>query len=383
MRVSINSVFMSNLKVNLGERSYDIIVGSNSLEKLQNFLQENSYSKTIVITDENVKKFHFPALQNIIKKTGKEFEVVTVEAGENSKSFSSLERVTEDILAKNIDRKSLIIAFGGGVVGDLAGFVAAILLRGVDFVQIPTTLLSMVDSSVGGKTAINSKVGKNLIGAFYQPKLVICDLELLKTIPVREFRSGYAEVVKYGLIRDVKFFDFLCQNRDKIFSNLPDFDNEIMAQIVTHSCLIKSQIVSEDEKESSGGVRALLNFGHTFGHALETELGYSDKLLHGEAVAIGMLMAAEMSCNLGNISREDVDLIKSHFNSVGLCIDPNEISASWNCENLVSHLYKDKKVENKNLNFILLKSIGNGYMQRSVTELEAKDIFLKFCNCKN
>jgi 3-dehydroquinate synthase len=348
------------IRVALDERSYDIVIGKNSIDYLSEFLTQKSYSKIFVITDENVAKLHLSRLPK--------FETIILPAGEQTKSFSSLEKISEEILAKGVDRKSLIIAFGGGVIGDLAGFIASILLRGIDFIQIPTTLLASVDSSVGGKTAINSKSGKNLIGSFYQPKLVLCDLEFLKTLPARELRSGYAEVVKYGLIRDKNFFEFLEKNYAKIFTH----DEEFLSKIIARSCEMKAEIVGRDERES--GDRMLLNFGHTFGHVFETETGYSDELLHGEAVALGMKMAAKMSQNLGLISKNDFDRIASHLEDCGFVTDHKKIRKNWNEENLVSHLAKDKKNENKNLTFILLKNIGDAFVSKGIAVEEFKKI---------
>lgn len=346
------------IRVELDERSYDIVIAKNSLEFLSQFLAEKSYSKIFVITDENVARLHLARLPN--------FETIIVAAGEQTKSFANLEKISEEILAKGVDRKSLIIAFGGGVIGDLAGFVASILLRGIDFIQIPTTLLAAVDSSVGGKTAINSKSGKNLIGSFYQPKLVLCDLEILKTLPARELRSGYAEVVKYGLIRDKNFFEFLEKNYPKIFTH----DEEFLSKIIAHSCEMKAAIVGSDERES--GDRMLLNFGHTFGHVFETETGYSNELLHGEAVALGMAMAAKMSQNLGLISHQEVVRIVSHLENCGFVTHHKKIRKNWNEENLISHLAKDKKNEHKNLTFILLKNIGEAFISKGVQLEEFK-----------
>jgi 3-dehydroquinate synthase len=355
---------MKKIKVELGDRSYDIVIAQNSLENLTQFLAQKSYNKIFIITDENVAKLHLARLQTTLSES----ETIIVPAGENTKSFLFFEKICEEILTKGIDRKSLIVAFGGGVVGDLAGFVASILLRGIDFIQIPTTLLAAVDSSVGGKTAINSKAGKNLIGSFYQPKLVLCDLEFLKTLPKRELRSGYAEVLKYGLIRDKNFFTFLEKNYPKIFTH----DVEFLEKIITRSCELKAEIVGRDEYES--GERMLLNFGHTFGHVFETETGYSNEILHGEAVAMGMKMAAKMSQNFGLISKDDFERIAQHLENCGFVTDPKEIRKNWNEENLISHLAKDKKNENKNLTFILLKKIGDAFIQKDVKLEEFKKI---------
>ena len=346
----------NKILVELGLRSYEILIGKNAVKNLVKFLAEKNYSKVFVITDENVAKHHLPSLQAFLKNP----EIIVTKAGEQTKSFQFLEEICEEILAKGIDRKSLIIAFGGGVIGDLSGFIASILLRGIDFIQIPTTLLAAVDSSVGGKTAINSRAGKNLIGSFYQPQLVICDLNFLKTLPQREIRSGYAEVLKYGFVYDENFLQFLEKNSDKIFIH----DEEFLTKIISRSCEIKAKIVGRDEKES--GERALLNFGHTFGHIFETETNYSDEILHGEAVALGMAMAAKMSKDFGMILENDFLRIKLHLGKCGFVIDPKEIRQNWNEQNLITHLYKDKKNEGKNLTFILLQKVGLGIIKKSV-----------------
>jgi 3-dehydroquinate synthase len=355
---------LNKVSVALNENSYDILIGADSIEYLTEFLGQKTYSKIFVISDENIAKWHLPRLAAVLQKTKIAFESILTKAGEQTKSFRFLEKICEEILAKGIDRKSLIIAFGGGVIGDLSGFIASILLRGIDFIQVPTTLLASVDSSVGGKTAINSKFGKNLIGSFYQPKLVICDLNFLKTLPARELRSGYAEIVKYGFIHDENFFEFLEKNYPKIFA----LDSEILKKTITRSCEIKAEIVGRDEKEV--GERALLNFGHSFGHLFETETGYSTEILHGEAVALGMVMAAKMSQNFSLIGEGDFLRIKSHLENCGFVIDPKKIRKNWNQKNLVSHLYKDKKNENGNLTFILLQRIGVGVIKKNVELVE-------------
>ncbi len=363
---------MNKISVNLNERSYDILIGKDSLDSLSDFLLQKKYSKIFILTDKNVDKHCASRLYEVLNNSKIHFEKIVTEAGEKTKSFLFLEKICEEILEKGLDRKSLIIAFGGGVIGDLSGFIASILLRGIDFVQIPTTLLSMVDSSVGGKTAINSNFGKNLIGSFYQPKLVICDLNFLNSLPQRELSSGYAEVLKYGLIRDIKFFEYL----EKNFSEIFNLNEEVLEKIISRSCEIKAEIVGIDEKES--GERALLNFGHSFGHIFETEVNYSDEILHGEAVALGMLMACEMSYNFKMIGENDVFRIKNHLEKVGFVIDPLKIRKKWDEKNLVSHIYKDKKNENQNLTFILLEEIGCAVIKKSVDLKEFERVLGKF-----
>lgn len=360
------------VRVNLADRSYDIIIGKDKINHLTQFLGSKNYSKIFIITDENVAKFHLAKLHEVLQQSKITHETIITKSGEQTKSFASLEKICEEILSKNADRKSLILAFGGGVIGDLSGFIASILLRGIDFVQIPTTLLSAVDSSVGGKTAINSRAGKNLIGSFYQPQLVICDLNFLQTLPMRELRSGYAEVLKYGLIQDHNFFDFLTQNHEPIFT----LDENILSEIIVKSCQAKALIVSQDEKEN--GMRALLNFGHTFGHIFETETNYSTEILHGEAVALGMLMAAKMSLNFGMIHAEDFSAIKSHLQNCGFVVDPKKLRSNWNQENLTKHLYKDKKTEGGNLTFILLEKIGSAVIRKSVAVSDFTKVLNEF-----
>ncbi len=360
----------NEIALNLGDASYKIRVGAGEIAHLKQFLQQKKYSKIFVVSDKIVANLHFAKLKEAL--TGFDPVLVRIESGEQSKSFTILEKTCEEILAQNLDRKSLLIALGGGVVGDLTGFMASILLRGVDFVQVPTTLLACVDSSVGGKTAINSKFGKNLIGSFYQPKLVICDLNFLATLPPRELRAGYAEVLKYGLIEDREFFDFLDENVEKIFAK----NQEILHKIIAKSCEIKARIVSQDEKES--GVRALLNFGHTFAHVFENELNYSNELLHGEAVGIGMLFAAQMSLNLEMIDAKEFEIIKNHITKSGLNINLKKIRQNWNIENLVKNLYKDKKTEAKNLTFILLEKIGKAAIKKSIDVAEFKKVILAY-----
>lgn len=350
---------MSNIiKVDLLENSYDIRIGAGEVSYLTQFLSQKNYSKIFIITDKNVAKLHLGKLKAQILHL--EIHEIIVKSGEKSKNFCVFEEVCDEILKNNVDRKSLIIAFGGGVVGDLAGFVASTILRGVDFIQIPTTLLASVDSSVGGKTAINSKHGKNLIGSFYQPKLVICDLDFLDTLPIREIRAGYAEILKYGLIQDEEFFEYLDKNHAEIFTK----NKETLSYIIAKSCESKAKIVALDEKE--GGIRATLNFGHTFGHVFEAENNYSDKLLHGEAVGIGMLMASKLSKNLGLLSAQNYEKIKNHIEKTGLNFDLSKVKRAFKKDDLISHLLKDKKSEKSHLTFILLEKIGQCKIDKSV-----------------
>ena len=349
---------MQTVKLDLQEKSYDIIIGQDVLKKANNFIKKQNYSKIIILADENALKFH----QNILEDNFNfDYEIIAIKSGEKSKSFENLEKIANQILEKSIDRKSALIAFGGGVVGDFCGFLASILLRGIDFIQVPTTLLSMVDSSVGGKTAINSRYGKNLIGAFYQPKLVLIDLNFLYSLESRQFLSGYAEIIKYGLIWDKEFFEYLDISKQAIIAK----DKKVLEYIITKSCQIKAEIVSRDEKESS--VRALLNFGHTFGHTLEVATNYSDELYHGEAVAIGMVMAATLSQNKGYITKTDLNKIKNHLTLIGLKTNISQVSESWDASQLIEAVKKDKKNTHGNLKFILLNEIGKAYIDRAIT----------------
>ena len=361
----------NKITLELGERSYDIIIGSNIINELERFLSEKKYSKVIIVSDSNLNKLYKDYIADVVNS----YESVVVDAGEQAKSFKVLEQVCEEILQKKIDRKTLLIAFGGGVVGDLTGFAASILLRGIDFIQIPTTLLAMVDSSVGGKTAINSIAGKNLIGSFYQPKLVLIELEFLKTLPIREFRAGYAEILKYGLIANKDFFQFLQKNYLRFFNN----DQEVTFEIVKKCCEIKAQIVGNDEKESSAiGSRALLNFGHSFAHVFEADLNYSNVILHGEAVGIGMIMAIKMSQNLGFIKQADFEEVESHLKQCGFEIDIKKFKKNWSLSNLIANLYKDKKVENGNLVFILLNKIGQAFVKKDISLSEFEKVMGDF-----
>ena len=349
---------MQTVNLDLKEKSYDIIIGKNILKKANSFVKEQHYSKIIILADENALKFY----QDLIADNFKfKYEIITIKSGEKSKSFENLEKTANQILEKEIDRKTALIAFGGGVVGDFCGFLASILLRGIDFIQIPTTLLSMVDSSVGGKCAINSKFGKNLVGSFYQPKLVAIDLNFLNSLNERQFLSGYAEIIKYGLIWDQEFFDYLDANKKQIISK----DSKVLEYIIAKSCQIKADIVSKDEKELS--IRALLNYGHTFGHTLETATNYSDELFHGEAVAIGMVMAAQLSHRKNLMSQTDLSKIKNHLKLIGLRTSANQIRESWDIEELSSAVKKDKKNTHGKLKFILLKEIGQAYIDDQIT----------------
>jgi 3-dehydroquinate synthase len=352
-----------SLRVDLGSRSYSILIGSGLLSSAgQHIAGLLPKQRLFILTDETVAGLHLSTLQNSLTQSGFSFETIIVAPGEQSKSFAVLEEVVSRILACKPERQSTLIALGGGVIGDLTGFAASILLRGINFIQIPTTLLAQVDSSVGGKTGINTANGKNLVGSFYQPLLVIADSDVLATLPDRDYLSGYAEVIKYGLIKDPEFFAWAVAHESALKSR----DLAALHYAVNVSCQHKAAIVAADERE--GGVRALLNLGHTFGHALEAETNFSDELLHGEAVAIGMVMAMQMSVQLGLCSAQSLEQVTGHLQRMGLPVSPYDIRPAWDNARLIEHMYGDKKIENGKLVFILLKAIGRAFIQKDVKE---------------
>ena len=347
--------------VALGERAYDILIGPRLIEEAGAILAERFPGRRYgIVTDEMVARAQLPRLLAGLDAAGLGYEIVTVPAGEGSKSYAVLEKVVEGLLAARLERGDMVIALGGGVIGDLAGFAAAIARRGMDFIQIPTSLLAQVDSSVGGKTGINSPHGKNLIGAFHQPKLVLADLSALDTLDPRQFAAGYAEVVKYGLIDDPGFFEWLEVNRVEIFAGGP-----ARGEAVARCCAHKARVVIADERET--GVRALLNLGHTFGHALEKDTGYSSRLLHGEGVAIGMVLAHGFSSRLGLAPGQDTGRVEAHLRQAGLPTTladiPGELGST---EALMAAIAQDKKVSRGALTFILTHGIGRAFIERNV-----------------
>ena len=351
------------VSVALGERSYDIKIGSGLLAETGALIGPLLRRKRVaIVTDETVAGHHLPKLTASLASAGIDARSILLPPGEGTKSFSGLERLCDQLLVAEIERGDLVIAFGGGVIGDLAGLASGLIKRGVDFVQIPTTLLSQVDSSVGGKTAINSKSGKNLVGLFYQPRLVVIDTGLLDTLPRRELLAGYAEVVKYGLIGDRNFFEWLETNGAKLLAG----DAPARIRAVETSCAAKARIVEADERETN--LRALLNFGHTFGHALEAATGYSDRLVHGEAVAIGMVLAFELSAQLGLAMRQDSERVRLHLKSVGLPTTLREIPGPrLDSAAIRSHMSHDKKAKDGKLTFILARGIGDAFVTSDVS----------------
>ena len=361
----------NKLRINLRENSYDIIIEHGLLSNLGALISQKSVNpKTFIVTDNNISVHWLKRTIESLSAQGISPKVLEVPVGEGTKSFINLEKIIDQLLESKVDRDSLLVALGGGVIGDLAGFAGAVTLRGIQVVQVPTTLLSQVDSSVGGKTGINVRQGKNLVGSFYQPSLVAIDTQVLETLPPRQLFAGYAEVVKYGLIKDCSFFDWLELNGKKVLEG----DKLAQQFAIFTSCRIKAEIVEADEKEQD--LRAILNFGHTFGHALEAEAGYDGNLLHGEAVSIGMVMAIELSKNLGYLSGQDAGRATKYIRNIGLPTNIKSIegSTSWNPDGLMQHMQHDKKVSNGQLRFVLLKGIGEAYLTADVEKKEVYSI---------
>ena len=349
------------VSVDLGARSYDILIGRGLITQLGDELARRlPHTRTVIVTDETVARLHLAPLHAALRARGIDQTTVTVPAGEESKSFAVLTKVVDGILASRAERNDVVIAFGGGVVGDLAGFASAITRRGMRFIQVPTTLLAQVDSSVGGKTGINSPRGKNLVGAFHQPSLVVADTGLLDSLPPRVFNAGYAEVAKIALIKDAGFFTWLEENWRAMAAGWPERDEAIAI-----ACRAKAAAVVADERDV--GVRALLNLGHTFGHALEAATGYSDRLLHGEGVAIGMVLAHDFSARHGLSPPDDTERVIRHLKAVGLPTAIGDIpGALLDAERLMTHIGQDKKVARGRLTFILTRGVGKAFVAPNV-----------------
>lgn len=363
---------IETLRVELGDRSYDIVIGSGLLaEAGKRVAALAPGAACAIVTDKNVAALYLPALEASLKSAGLRSVAIVVEPGEGSKTLGVFGRVLEEAIAAKIERRDVVVALGGGVVGDLAGFVAASLRRGARFVQIPTSLLAQVDSSVGGKTGINSPQGKNLIGAFHQPSLVLADVDVLATLPGREFRAGYAEVVKYGLIGDRRFFEWLEADGDAIFHSKAE---QICAVAV--SCKAKARIVARDETEQ--GDRALLNLGHTFGHAFERLVHYDTaRLVHGEGVAIGLTLAMRFSRDLGFCSGQDALRVERHLLGLGLPTRIKDIPGwGYSADTILEAMFQDKKVERGALTFVLLRGIGEAFVAKMV-EIDRVREFLR------
>ena len=360
------------IRVGLGARSYDVVVGSGLIQDagrlMKPFLPRG---RTVVVCDETVERLHGPALAASLKAQGLQASFVILPPGEGTKSWEGLADLCDRLLALGLDRGDVITAFGGGVIGDLTGFAASIYKRGVDFIQIPTTLLSQVDSSVGGKTAIDTPRGKNLIGAFHQPLLVLADLDVLGTLSDREMRAGYAEVIKYGLLGDAMFFQWLERNGAEVLTRRHD----VLIHAVAHAVQMKAQIVGEDEKEAAA--RALLNLGHTFGHALEAETGYGTALLHGEAVAIGCAQAFRFSAVQGLCDTSDAERAVAAIAASGLPVRMDQVpGAPFSADRLIEHMAQDKKAEGGRLTFVLAHALGQAAVAKGVDAAAVRGFLL-------
>jgi 3-dehydroquinate synthase len=351
---------IERLRVELGDRAYEILVGAGLIERAgQEILPLLRRRQVVVVSDETVAGYYLAALRDSLSDANIAHASVLLPPGEEAKNLAHFGRLAEDILTAGIERGTALVALGGGVVGDLTGFAAATLLRGIDFIQIPTTLLAQVDSSVGGKTGINTRKGKNLIGAFYQPRLVLADTDTLASLPRRELLAGYAETAKYGLIRDAEFFGWLETEGDAVCALAP---TQLRRAVMT-SCAMKAEIVAGDEREE--GDRALLNFGHTFGHALETETGFSARLLHGEAVALGMVLAFDFAVRLGFTTGDDARRVRRHLGEKGLPTRMSQVGlAGIPVKRLLAHMSKDKKVRDGRITLILPRRIGEVFVMK-------------------
>ncbi|MDP2372986.1 3-dehydroquinate synthase [Reyranella sp.] len=362
--------------VDLAGRGYDIAIGPGLIDRA-GALSAGLLAapRVTIVSDETVAPLYGKRLAASFRNAGIKAALVTVPAGESSKEFASFARLMNDLLDSRPDRKSTLVALGGGVVGDLTGFAASVLLRGLDFIQVPTTLLAQVDSSVGGKTGINTRHGKNLVGTFYQPRLVLADTAVLDTLPRRELLAGYAEVAKYGLIDDPGFFAWCEKNGAAVLAG----DAAARTHAIEQSCLAKARIVAADERETTD-LRALLNLGHTFGHALEAETGFGPDLLHGEAVAAGMAMAFDLSVRLGLCPAADAQRVRTHLADVGLPMRLRSIGGDnrrvWDAVRLIGHMRGDKKAEDGKLAFVLARGIGGAFVSREVDETVLHDLLV-------
>jgi 3-dehydroquinate synthase len=350
------------LTVDLAGRRYEILIGSGLLSHAGTLLHEAiGPRRLIIVTDENVASYHLKTLQTGLDAAGYRHDSVTIPPGEASKDLRRFPDLAERLLDHRPDRNTVLVALGGGVVGDITGFAAATLLRGLDFVQIPTSLLAQIDSSVGGKTGVDTRHGKNLVGCFHQPRLVLADLDVLATLPARELRAGYAELVKTAALGDAGFFAHL----EQVGAGILALDPAALGPAVARCCAMKAAIVAEDEREA--GRRALLNLGHTFGHALEAETGFGGDPLHGEAVAIGMVLAAELSVALGRLTPDEARRLRTHLDRAGLPVSMRTLpGAPFSASRLIGHMAHDKKAEDGRLTFILLDALGRAAIERVV-----------------
>ena len=353
---------MAVIPVDIAGRPYEVRVGSGLLPNLGEHCRGRLRKRGVpIVTDANVHALWGHVVEASLREAGHEPQWRVLPPGEQTKSWAELAETVNWLLSLEVERGDHVIALGGGVIGDLTGFCASVLKRGCHFIQIPTTLLAQVDSSVGGKTAINTPAGKNLVGAFHQPSLVLADLDALKTLPPRELLAGYAEVVKYGLLGDAEFFAWCQANAAAMIAG----DLALREYAVAHSVAAKARIVAQDEFERTGA-RALLNLGHTFGHALEAETGFSDSLLHGEAVALGMILAARYSARKGLMAAEDAEVVAQHIAAIGLPAKVGKLGMTSNGETLVGHMLHDKKMDAGTLPFVLMRGIGAAFLDREV-----------------
>ena len=343
---------MKTLEVDLGSRSYPIHIGTDLIDQAELFSACEKASSLYIVTNTTVAPLYAQRLTQTLEKLGKSVRTIVLPDGESYKDWKNLQLIFDELLKHGADRQTMLLALGGGVIGDMTGFAAASFMRGIRFIQVPTTLLAQVDSSVGGKTGINHPLGKNMIGAFHQPVAVIADLNTLKTLPPRELSAGLAEVVKHGAIADVQFLDWIEANAKELLA----CDTKAMAHAVLRSCEIKSAVVSADERE--GGIRATLNFGHTFGHAIEAGMGYGE-WLHGEAVGCGMVMGANLSCRLKHISQTEVDRLTQIIQSMNLPTQPPKFGA----ERYMGLMQVDKKTESGQIRYVVLEKIGKAQIQ--------------------
>lgn len=352
------------LTVALPSTTYDVVIGDGLLHRAGALLAPRLPQKrAMVITDSEVARLHLPTLREGLAETGIAAGEIVVPSGEASKNLDTYASVVDQLLEARVERRTAVIALGGGVVGDLAGFAAATTLRGLPFVQIPTTLLSQVDSSVGGKTGVNTPRGKNLVGAFHQPRMVLADTATLATLPLRELRAGYAEIVKAGLIGDPAFFTWCEQHGPGVVGG----DREAQAEAIKRACAFKAAVVGDDEREEKpNDGRALLNLGHTFGHALEAEYGYTGGLLHGEGVAVGLGLAFKLSARLGHCPAADAERVVAHVAATGLPAELSMLNRRFSAETLIGHMRRDKKMRDGALNFVLVRGIGQAFTSADV-----------------
>lgn len=354
---------MKRLNIDLADRSYEILIGRSLLERTGEWVMAIAKpSRVVIITHPSINRLYGEQLSSGFSQADIPIHFIEVPEGEKSKSLEQAEKIYNQLLTWKCDRQTVLVALGGGVIGDLTGFIAATYVRGVPFIQVPTTLLSQVDSSVGGKTAVNHPLGKNMIGVFYQPKLVVVDLETLQSLPEKEYKAGISEIVKYGVIEDARLFEFL----ERQFKNILSHDNEALEHIIATSCAIKARVVEKDERESH--YRMVLNFGHTIGHAIESLTGYST-YTHGEAVAIGMVYAAKLSQLMGHCTEDVTQRITGLIENFGL---PTKLP-SLKAEDMIQSMYLDKKTAHKKIRFILVKGIGAIEIVDDVAESHIKE----------